>query len=112
MAQSCYSYARERWNGAYPNNKLCYGPVTGPELWDQAGDYDYNASESFMSKSIVCWDDGGNGHVAWAIKDNGDGTMQVAESNWPVGTGPTTRNVNIGTRGAKNNYTLLGFVKP
>ena len=109
MAEQCFAYARRKWNAAYPDNPLTTEAHSSPQLWDIAEEEGYSTSDDAVAKSIACWDYGTYGHVAWVIKNNGDGTMKISESNWPVGTGPTTRTIDIGDRG---KYTLLGFVYP
>lgn len=113
MAEQCYSLARRKWNAAYPKNKLVYDPVCGPELFDQAEDYGYRTyPDDAVAKSIACWDNGGYGHVAWVKRNNGNGTMDIVESNWPIGQGETSRTVTIGDRGATGSFTFLGCVRP
>jgi len=116
MAEQCYAYARRMWNAQYPNRQLVQNPniITGPQLWNQATRVGYKRTSSrAVANSIVCWSDGGYGHVAWVRSVNADGSMNISESNWPVGTGPTNRNnIAFGTRGASNQFRLLGCVYP
>lgn len=116
MAEQCYAYARRMWNNKYPKNTLVVDSdiITGPQLWENAADVGYHTSSTeAVANSIVCWDDGGYGHVAWVRSVNPDGTMNISESNWPVGQGPTSRNnIAFGTRGSSGSYEILGCVYP
>lgn len=116
MAEQCYAYARRKWNAKYPNNKLVVDAdiICGPQLWENASDCGYSTSSgSPVANSIVCWDDGGYGHVAWVRSVNSDDTMNISESNWPIGQGPTDRNnIAFDTRGASGQFALLGCVYP
>lgn len=116
MAEQCYVYARKKWNAKYPKNKLIVDAdiISGPQLWDNAAGVGYQTSStSAVANSIVCWDDGGYGHVAWVRSVNKDGSMNISESNWPIGTGATDRNnIAFDSRGATGSFTLLGCVYP
>lgn len=116
MAEQCYAYARKKWNAKYPKNTLVVDKdiICGPQLWASADGCGYStSSNSAVANSIVCWNDGGYGHVAWVRSVNDDGSMNISESNWPVDQGPTDRNnIAFGTRGASNQFTLLGCVYP
>lgn len=106
--EQCFAYVRRMWNDNY-SDPLTTRASTGPQLWNVAASVGYKTSSDAVAKSIACYtDSSGVGHAAWVIKNNGDGTMDISESNW-AGTGPTNRTVPIGDR---YGSILLGFVYP
>jgi surface antigen len=119
--EQCYVLARRKWDEKYPNNKLVSGAsaYNAPTLWSYAGQTSNTYKRvakggTAVANSIVCWSDGGDGHVAWVRSVNANGTMNITESNW-AGVGETNRdNISFADRPSYGNtsITLLGCVYP
>lgn len=55
---------------------------------------------------------GTNGHVGIIERANTDGSADISEQNWPVGSGPNTSTLSSSKLQSRSGYNLLGYVNP
>ncbi|MCR8966975.1 CHAP domain-containing protein [Streptococcus zalophi] len=85
--------ANEEYTGSYPIGQCTWGvkqlaPWVG-EWWGNGGDWagtaswlGYQIGTTPMVGSIICWTDGGYGHVAYVIDVQSETSIQVLEANF------------------------------
>ncbi|WP_425507451.1 CHAP domain-containing protein [Streptococcus pacificus] len=87
------SQGTEGYTGSYPIGQCTWGvqqlaPWVG-EWWGNGGDWagtaswlGYQIGKTPMVGSIICWTDGGYGHVAYVIDVQSETSIQVLEANF------------------------------
>ncbi|MBM7642818.1 surface antigen [Streptococcus loxodontisalivarius] len=88
-----YSYTSSDSSNLYPVGQCTWGVKSvatwASNSWGNGGDWAANAAADGYSVgttpvvgSIICWTDGGYGHVAYVTDVSADGQIQVLESNY------------------------------
>ena len=106
-------FVNPQGNAVYPNAGLMFDYVIETPTT-------YRDSVPVRGALISWKKSGAPGHAATAERLNADGSVDIAEQNWPTGSGPNTKNLTAEklqsrsstVNGVTTYYTLAGFVNP
>ena len=113
----CTAYAAMRFDQA--------APVPGVNWRGNAAQWVDNADKAgwktsrgdvraALPNSIICWSDGGAGHVA-VVEQMTPGGIEITEQNWPIGAGVTRSKLTwnqADKRGSTGKYRFVGYILP